>query len=126
MNDALLRLALIVISGITLSTGLAQLLFGDYILQKIATSNETSSVHLFQTVGMFMLITGAMFLQSLITRSNERSIPLWIAVQKFSAAILVVIAYQKGIFVTLTLGVAVFDALTGFLAFTFWRRMAKP
>lgn len=125
MNDAMLRLVLIIISIITLLSGLSQLFIGDFVYRQIATTPSPSSIHLFQTIGMFMVITGAMFFQSLLSRSNERSIPLWIAVQKFAAAVLVYIAWHKGFFVTLSLGVAVFDAVTGLLALIFWKRLPR-
>ncbi len=125
MNDALLRLALIVIALITLVTGLSQWVAGDFVLGMVTTSTEPAAVHLFRTVGMFMFITGAMFLQSLLKRSNESAIPLWIAVQKFSAAALVTLAWHQGLFVTMALFVAGFDFLTGLLAFIFWRRLPQ-
>ncbi len=125
MNDALLRLVLIVIAAITLVSGAAQMVAGEFILSIIATSAEGPVVHLFQTVGMFMVITGAMFCQSLIQRTDASAISLWIAVQKFAAAVLVFIAWMKGYFLWLALGVAVFDFVTGVLAFIFWRRLPR-
>jgi hypothetical protein len=125
MNDALLRLILILIATITFISGAAQLVAGEMILGLIATSATGPEVHLFGTVGMFMVITGAMFCQSLIQRSDAPAISLWIAVQKFAAAVLVVIAWMKGYFLWLALGVAVFDFATGILAFVFWRRLPR-
>jgi hypothetical protein len=125
MNDALLRLVLIVIAAVTTVSGAAQLLAGAFVLKQIAPAAEPASVHLFQTVGMFMMITGAMFLQSLLTRSSEPAIPLWIAVQKLAAAVLVGLAWWKGLFLPIALGVAAFDAATGLLAFVFWRRLKR-
>lgn len=125
MNDSLLRLSLMIIAAITLVSGAAQLFMGPFVLDVIATSATGPEVHLFQTVGMFMVITGAMFLQSLIRRSDAPEIAFWIAVQKFAAAVLVVIAFLKGYFIWLALGVAVFDAATGVLAFMFWRRLPR-
>lgn len=125
MNDALLRLSLILIALITLLSGAAQILMGGRILNLIATSATGPEVHLFQTVGMFMVITGAMFAQSLISRTDAPAISLWIAVQKFAAAGLVLLAYAKGYFLWLALGVAAFDFATGVLAFLFWRRLPR-
>lgn len=125
MNDALLRLSLILIACITLVSGAAQMLAGERILQIIATTSTGPEVHLFQTVGMFMVITGAMFAQSLISRTDAPAISLWIAVQKFAAAGLVMAAYSKGYFLWLALGVAAFDFATGVLAFLFWRRLPR-
>lgn len=123
MNDALLRLILLIIAAITLLSGLTQIFGGGFVLSIISTDANPAAVHMFMTVGMFMVITGAMFLQSLWTRSEETAIPLWIAVQKLAAAILVTTGWLKGVFVTFALGVAAFDALTGVLALIFWRRL---
>lgn len=123
MNDALLRLVLILIAAITVLSGLTQLLAPDLVLSMIAPQANAATAHVFATVGMFMVITGAMFVQSLVTRSDEPAIPLWIAVQKFAAAILVTWGWMKGLFLPIALGVAVFDAVTGFLAMVFWRRL---
>jgi hypothetical protein len=123
MNDALVRLALILIAAVTVVSGLSQILAGKLVLGIIASGAEPAAVHLFATVGMFMAITGAMFLQSLLTRSGEPAIPLWIAVQKLAAAVLVTIAVINGYFLWLALGVAVFDAASGVLALIFWQRL---
>jgi len=125
MNDALLRLILIIIAAITVLSGAMQLIAGQFVLNIIATSATGSEVHLFQTVGMFMVITGAMFLQSLVSRTDAPAISLWIAIQKVAAAVLVLIAYLKGYFIWLSLGVAVFDGVTGLLAFMFWKRLPR-
>lgn len=125
MNDALLRLALILIALITLLSGATQLLAGERVLGLIASSATGAEVHLFGTVGMFMVITGAMFAQSLIQRSDAPATPLWIAVQKFAAAGLVLLAWTKGYFLWPALGVAAFDFLSGILAFLFWRRLPR-
>jgi len=125
MNDAFLRLCLIAIAAITVLSGATQMVAGEWIMAVIANSATPAEVHLFGTIGMFMVITGAMFLQSLLTRSAEPAIPLWIAVQKLAAAVLVVIAFTKGFFLWLALGVAVFDALSAALAFLFWRRLPR-
>lgn len=125
MNDALLRLALIVIAGITALSGALQLVAPGVVLGVVATSAEPFAAQLFATVGMFMLITGALFLQSLVAHSRERAIPLWIGVQKFAAAILVWLGWSNGFFVVITLGVAGFDAVTGALCLVFWRRLRE-
>ena len=81
--------------------------------------------HTFATVGMFMVITGAMFLQSLLARSTERAIPLWIGVQKVLAAALVGWGVSRAVFGPLALGVAGFDLASGLLAFLFYSRIGK-
>jgi hypothetical protein len=123
VNDALLRLVLLIIAAITFLSGLTQVVAGSFVLSVLAPDAGPAAAHMFQTVGMFMVITGAMFVQSLWTRSEEPAIPLWIAVQKFAAAILVTWGWLKGVLVPVVLVVAAFDAITGALALTFWRRL---
>jgi len=124
MNDALMRLLLIIISGITVVSGAAQLFFGEAILNIIAYSASPDATHLFATVGMFMVVTGGLFFHSLVTRTGERVVSIWIAVQKLAAAVLVTLAWKNGIFAPLSLGVAGFDLFTGILAFLFWKRLS--
>jgi hypothetical protein len=125
MNDALIRLLLIIIAAITVVSGLAQLLAPAAVLGFVARDTEALSAHLFATVGMFMAITGGMFLQSLLSRSKEPSIPFWIAVQKAAAAVLVGWAIYRGLFVWLAAGVAAFDAATALITFLFWSRLPR-
>jgi len=125
MNDALIKLALIVIAGITVVSGLSQMVAPAFVLHLIGADTGEASRHLFATVGMFMVITGAMFLQALLTRSRERAIPLWIGVQKLAAAALVGWGWMKGLFGVLALGVAGFDLATGILALVFLSRLKR-
>lgn len=125
MSDDLLRRALVAIAAITVATGLAQLLVPSLVLAVVATGAEPPTAHMFATVGMFMVITGAMFLQSLLAHSSEPAIPLWIGVQKSAACVLVALGVFKGVFAMLALGVAAFDGFSGVLAFWFWRRQLQ-
>src|SRR5664279_964071 len=86
MSDAWLRLLLILIAATTVVSGAAQLFAPDFVLSFIAKEKSPLTLQFFATVGMFMLITGAMFLQGLLKRSSETAIPLWIGVQKAAAA----------------------------------------
>jgi hypothetical protein len=125
MNDALIRLLLILIAAVTVLTGLGQLVRPDRVLAIIAHDYTALTVHFVATVGMFMVITGAMFLQSLLTRSTEGAIPLWIGVQKAAAAALVAWAVLRGLLVPIAYGVATFDAATAVITFVFWYRLPR-
>lgn len=125
MNDALLRLLLIIIAAVTLVSGLSQLVAPEFVLGIIGGDTSVAVQHTFATVGMFMVITGAMFLQSLLRQSTEPVIPLWIGIQKTLAAVLVYWGVQRGVFGTLALGVAAFDLVSGLLAFWFVKRLGK-
>lgn len=125
MNDALIRLLLILIAAVTVLSGLTQMVVPARVLDFIGADTAPASQHLFATVGMFMVITGAMFLQALWRRSMETAIPLWIGVQKLAAAALVGWGYSKGLFGLLALGVAAFDLFSGLLALLFLYRINK-
>lgn len=125
MNDAFLRLALIVIAAVTIVSGLAQMIAPAFVLEMVGADRGALSAHLFRTVGMFMAITGAMFLQSLLSQSEELAVPLWIAVQKYAAAVLVGYAVVLDLFGTIALGVAAFDLLTAMLTTIFLARLGK-
>ena len=123
MSEGMLRLVLIAIAAITVLSGLTQWVAPGFVLSFIAAGDDVLSRQLFATVGMFMVITGAMFFQALRANSYESAIPLWISAQKIFAAVLVGYAVFNGIFMPLSLGVAGFDALSGVLAFMYWRRL---
>lgn len=123
MNDALIRVLLIFIAIITVLTGSAQMLASEVMLQLIGADASSVSQHWFTTVGMFMVITGAMFAQTLWSRSKERAVPFWIGVQKLAAAALVAWAYAKGQANALVLLVAAFDFASAALAFLFAYRI---
>lgn len=125
MNDALIRLLLILIAAVTVVTGLMQLAVPGLVLAFIAPNPGALGLHFFATVGMFMVITGATFLQSLLTHSTEPAIPFWIGVQKIAAAVLVTWAILRGLLAPLTYAVAAFDAVSGAIAFVFWKRLPR-
>ena len=125
MNDSLLRLALLLIGAITVVSGLAQLLAPGFVLAIIGGDTAPAATQGFATVGMFMVVTGAMLVQDLWRRSGEPTVPLWIGVQKVAAAALVGLGVSRGLFAPLALGVAAFDLLSGVLAFLFVARLKR-
>ena len=125
MNDALIRLILIAISIITILSGLTQMVVPQFVLGIIKADTSMSSQHFFLTIGMFMAVVGSLFLQTLLKRSEELSIPIWMGTQKIAAGILVGWGVVKGVFGFLALGVALFDFLSGILIFIFMLRLLK-
>ena len=97
----------------------------DRILHLIATDQTVLTAHFFATVGMFMIITGGLFLQALLTRADEAAIPFWIGLQKAAAAALVSWAVVRGLMLPLAYLVAGFDAITAVIVFIFWVRLDK-
>jgi hypothetical protein len=96
-----------------------------WTLHFIAPDQTALAAHLFATVGMFMVITGALFLQSLLTHANEPAIPFWIGVQKAASAVLMAWAILRGLLFPLAYLVAGFDAISALFVFLFWRRLAR-
>lgn len=125
MNDAVIRLLLILIAAATVLSGVTQLVAPEFVLDKIAGETSSGAQHLFRTVGMFMAITGALFLQTLLNHSTDRAIPLWIGVQKLAAAVLVAWGVHAGLFGPIALCVAGFDLISGILAWIFMARIGK-
>ncbi len=125
MNGPLIRGVLIFISAVTIISGLVQLVAPAWELSFIATSQSALGEQFFATVGMFMVITGAMFLQSLLTHSSERAIPLWIGVQKAAAVALVSLAIVRGLLAPIAFGTVGFDAVSAIITFVFWHRMPR-
>lgn len=125
MNDALIRLLLIIVAAITVVSGVAQLVAPEWVLAMIGASRLAPAPHLFATIGMFMGITGAMFLQTLLKHSAERAVPLWIGVQKVAAAALVGLGVARGLFGPVAIGVAGFDFISGMLTFLFLARIDR-
>jgi hypothetical protein len=122
MNDTLLRLALLVIGIVTVISGLGQLLAPGMVLTVIGGDTAPAVRQGFATVGMFMVVTGAMLCQHIWRRSAEPTVPFWIGVQKVAAAALVGLGVGRGLFAPLALGVAVFDLVSGLLVFVFVAR----
>jgi hypothetical protein len=125
MTDTALRILLAIIAVSTVLTGLLLLLAPDWLLHFIAHDHTPLAAHFFATVGMFMVITGALFLQSLLARSREPAISFWIGVQKAAGAALVAWAVLRGLLIPLAYLVAGFDAITAVLVLILWRRLAR-
>ena len=125
MNDSLLRLALLAIGIVTVISGLGQLFAPEMVLTLIGGDTAPAAAQGFATVGMFMVVTGAMLVQDLWRRSGEPTVPFWIGVQKVAAAALVGLGVMRGLFAPLALGVAAFDLLSGVLAFVFVARIRR-
>ncbi len=107
---------------ITVLTGLGQWLFPEQMLKFIVAGNNPLEAHLFATVGMFMVVVGGLLAQGLRTGTPQPLIAFWVMVQKLGAAVMVGLAVMNGLFVTLALGVAAFDAASGLLAAYYWWR----
>ena len=125
MNDALIRLALIFFAASTVASGIAQLLAPEWALQAMGAEISPISVQLFRTIGMFAMVTGAMFMHALLRQSTEPAIPLWIGVEKFVAAGLMGWGIMTGVFGSFAIVPASFGLVSGILAWIFLARLSK-
>jgi hypothetical protein len=125
MNDTVIRLALIFFCASTALSGLAQLVAPEWALGTMGAEVTRTTVQLFRTIGMFALVTGAMFLQALLRDSREPAIPLWIGVEKFIATALMGWGVMTGVFGNFALVPASFGLVSGILAWIFLARLNK-
>ncbi len=117
------RRASAAIAVITILTGAAQLLAGEFLLGLIAVGPAPRvGAHLFATVGMFMVLFGGALLHAQRQTSALPVVLLWAALQKLLAAALVAWGVGRGAFVPLALAVAAFDFASGWLFLDLRRR----
>ena len=119
------RVALAVISGLTVLEGAAQIVVPSVSLDVASNEDDATTRQLWGTIGMFMAIVGGWLLDGLLRRPKDRSPLPWAAAQKLGAAGAVGLGVRRGIFSKLALAVAGFDALSGLLAIDYWRRLGR-
>ncbi|MEA3013639.1 MAG: hypothetical protein QOD42_2184 [Sphingomonadales bacterium] len=125
MNDTWIRLALLFFCASTALSGLAQLIAPEWALRTMGAEVTSTTVQLFRTIGMFALVTGAMFLHALLRLSKEPAIPLWIGVEKFIATALMAWGIATGVFSAFAWVPASFGLVSGILAWIFLARLNK-
>ena len=86
---------ILAISGITIVSGLVQMVVPGFVLGIVGVNRDTTSEQLFATIGMFMTIFGAMLLQALRSATSQQVAVFWAAMQKLGACIAVFIGVQK-------------------------------
>lgn len=116
---------ILLISALTVASGLGQILFPGFILGLMNGETTPSSTHFFGIIGMFMVLFGGLLLQSLLTSGNNSTAVLWAGLQKFGAAGAVGLAVVRGILSPLALGVAAFDLFSGVLIMMYRARVRK-
>lgn len=108
----LLRTIVLLVAGITVMTGLAQMIAPAPMLALVGAQPSDSMAHLFATVGMFMMLFGGGVLQAELGSGAAGPVPLLATLQKIGAAVLVALGVARGVFGSLALVVAAFDALS--------------
>ena len=115
-----LRLVLVAIAVITVFSGLIQVVAPGLVLRFLSVTRTAATKQLFATIGMFMMLFGAVLIHALIDRKDHPVVVLWTSLQKFGASIAVVIGVGRNVFSPLALLVASFDLLSGVLGLVYW------
>ncbi|UZN04649.1 hypothetical protein [Cellulomonas sp. S1-8] len=118
-----LVLVLRVIAWVTVATGVLQVVAPAFVLTRLGAFTDVTTAHLFATVGMFMVVVGALLATTLARPRHDPDVVLWAAVQKAGAALAVGLGVARGVFDPLALSVAAFDLLTAALLLLHLRRL---
>jgi hypothetical protein len=108
------------IAGITIVSGLAQMVAPGMILRFISGETTPTSLHFFGIIGMFMALFGGALMHALLSVSRQPIVVLWAGLQKFGAVAAVGLGVLKSIFSPLALFVAGFDLLSALLVICYW------
>ena len=119
----ILRLLVLVISVLTMVSGLVQMVRPDVVLGFVGGESTPTTRQFFGTIGMFMLLFGGLIIQALYEAQPSRAAFLWGALQKFGASVAVGIGILHGLFSPLAGLVASFDFVSGILFFIYLRSL---
>jgi hypothetical protein len=110
------------IAGITILTGVIQLLWPGRLLPLLGVEVSAATAQLFGTVGVFMMLFGGAVLHAQARSEALPVVLLWAALQKIAASLLVGCGVLRGVFAPLALLVAGFDLASGLLFLDLRRR----
>jgi len=116
---------MVIISVITIASGLAQLLLPGFVLGFIGAETNLLADHFFRIIGMFMALFGGLLLHTVYNAIPGRTAVIWCALQKLGAAAMVGVAVWDGLFSQLALGVAAFDLLSALLLFSYFNYLRR-
>ena len=120
-----LTLLVIIISIITVLSGLLQLAVPGFVLAFVGAEITPASRHFFGIVGMFMALFGSMMLHAVYSfRKNDAAV-FWAAMQKLGASAAVGLGIAHEIFNTMSVFVAVFDLLSGIIFLWYYADLYK-
>jgi hypothetical protein len=109
--------AILIISVITLISGITQLVAPSFVLKMTGAEISATGSHFFAIIGMFMALFGGLMVQTIYSKENGSAAIFWFALQKLGASIAVFAGIWKGLFAFQAAAVAGFDLLSGILIF---------
>jgi hypothetical protein len=118
-----LRSLLLVIGGLTVASGLGQLLAPGFVLDQLDAESTGTTRHFFAIIGMFMMVVGGLLVHALLRPPTPAYVLLWAGLQKLGAFGAVGVAVWRDLFSSLALLVAFFDLATALLCAVMWRRL---
>ncbi len=105
----------VIISFITIVSGLTQVIAPEFILSFIGAEITSTSQHFFAIIGMFMTLFGGMMLHAVYSSNKNEAAVMWAALQKLGAAVAVGLGILHEIFNPISATVALFDLFSGIL-----------
>lgn len=131
-TDALRRIAR-AIGAITFATGATQVVAPAFVLRTIGGEQRPSSVHLFGTIGFFMVVVGGLLARATGPGDGrgdgpgepDRDVVTWSAVQKVGATTAMTVGVARGVFAPVALLVALFDGLSAVLLLVYRSRIRR-
>ncbi|MFC4873968.1 patatin [Negadavirga shengliensis] len=125
-SQTFIELLVVVISMVTVLSGLVQLFTPEFILGIVGKGEVSPAMaHFFAIIGMFMALFGGMVLHTLYSSRTSKVILLWAALQKFGAFLAVTLGVFNGLFSILALGVALFDFFSGFVMLYYMQKLKQ-
>ncbi len=111
-RDQTLRPAARGIGWITFVTGAIQVIAPGFVLRRIGGAQRAGAVHLFGTIGFFMVVVGGLLAQTTARPAPEGTVVTWSAVQKIGATTAMSLGVARGVFAPIALLVALFDGVS--------------
>lgn len=109
--------AILIISFITLISGITQLINPGFVLRMTGAEVSSTSSHFFAIIGLFMTLFGGLMIQTVYSKDTGSAAIIWSAFQKLGASIAVFAGIMKGLFAIQAAAVAGFDLFSGLLFF---------
>lgn len=123
MMKKYLRVIILIISMITFFSGVMQVFSPGYVLNFVGAEINVTTKQMFATVGMFMVLFGAMMVHALYHEDDNRVVVIWSAFQKLGASVAVTIGILNHVFMPIAGLVAAFDLASCILFFVYLKSL---
>jgi len=118
-----LKLIVLLVSLITLMSGLIQLIKPGFVMKIIGVESSQTSMFFFAIVGMFMALFGGLMIHAIYSSRPQSAAVFWGVLQKAGAFTFLSTGIVMGIFNFLASGVAVFDLFCAIVYFMYLRQL---